>query len=119
EECLALAVAAAADSIAATTPALIARSYDQAWRPEIIERAASEDARVVAARAWARRLGAAIDSSLATVVPDSLARLEARAARLGQVASALRREQLERAEHLARVAVERELMRLGAEREGI
>jgi len=119
EEALAQSVAAAAESLAAWAPALIARSYAQAWRPGIIDRAAAQQQAAAQALAWARRLKASIDSSLAVVTPDSLRILETRAARLAHAADSLRTRYAALRTRVARGAVERALAAIQSEREGL
>ena len=119
EQALLDAVTTAAEQLAAQAPGLIARSYDQAWRPGIIDRARAQAADAHDALAWAHRLEASIDSSLAVAMPDSLHRLEARAAACARAADSLSLADATLRQHVAHDAVARALVTLEGEREGL
>jgi len=120
EESLTRTVTAAVASLAARAPGLIQRSYQHAWRPGIIDRAAADRGEAFGVLAWAKRLSAAIDSSLLAVSkPDSLHRLEARAAVLARIADSLNVAHQALRARVTRAAVERALAALDQEREGI
>lgn len=113
-------VAAIAARVAAEAPAAIARSYERAWRPGTLDRIARQDAEAAAALAWARRLDASIDSSLAVAAAAARAReLEAFATRLGGRADSLRIAVSREREAAARRAVQRTLAAMEDEREAI
>ena len=120
ERGLAGAVAALAESLAAGTPALLARSYTEAWRPAVIDRAAREAAAARTALAWARSIHGSIDSSLAAARGTAaLQRLEARVARLSARLDSARVTDAALRDHVARAAVRRALAALDGEREAI
>jgi tetratricopeptide (TPR) repeat protein len=120
EEALARAVQAFAERMAAEAPGLIARSYDQAWRPAMIGRAAAQDSLAHGALRWARALEASIDSSVAsTASSEALRRLAARADSLGRATEALRAAHEAARAQAARDAVTAALAGLDTEREGI
>jgi tetratricopeptide (TPR) repeat protein len=120
EEALARAVQAFAERMAAEAPDLIARSYEQAWRPGLIDRAAAQDAAAHAALAWARALAISIDSTIAsTSTSDELRRLAARADSLAEATAALRAAHEAARASAAHEAIAGALRELDVEREGI
>lgn len=120
EDDLARALVALAEAMRAGAPELIARSYDQAWRPGLIDRTSAQGARARLALVWARRIASAADSSAgAAASSTTLVALEAEAARLEQRALALASAHAQRADSIAQVAVQRALAALALEREGI
>jgi TolA-binding protein len=120
EERLAVAIRASAESLAAAAPGLLARSYERAWRPGLIDRAAALGVDARRSLAWARDLGTAITAAVdAAWSSDALKRLEARAARLARAADSLRAGDRALRERVARAAVDRALAGLATEREAI
>ncbi|HYM82494.1 MAG TPA: tetratricopeptide repeat protein, partial [Candidatus Limnocylindria bacterium] len=120
EAALARAVLGFAERFAAETPALIARSYQDAWRPGLIDRAWTLGDDVKSYLAWARKLGTSIDSSIAAASSsERLRRLEALAAQLDRTTDSLAVAHEQLRTRVAREAVERTLATLASEREGI
>ncbi len=120
EEALARAVQAFAERMAAEGPGLIARSYDQAWRPGLIDRAAAQDAAAHGALAWARALATSIDSSIAsTSSSDELRRLASRVDSLARTTDELRAAHEAARAEAAREAIALALAGLEVEREAI
>jgi TolA-binding protein len=120
EDTLARSVAAAAESLAAQAPGLIARSYAQAWRPGLIDRATAQGLEAGRALAWARALASSIDSSVAAQRDsDSLRALLARSAGLERSRDSLRAADSAMRTALARDAVAQALLALDREREAI
>src|SRR5262249_33385545 len=120
EENLTHAVAAAVESLAARAPGLIARSYVNAWRPGMIDRATAQGAEGTKVLAWARRVAASIDSNyVIATLPDSLQRLMAYAAKLAKTADSLTTAHQALRNRIARTALERSIAKLAVEREGI
>ena len=119
EQTLLDAVSTAAEQLAAQAPGLIAHSYDKAWRPGIIDRARAQAALAHDALAWAHRLEASIDSSLALAMPDSLHRLEARAAVCARAADSLSLADAMLRQSVAHDAVARARVTLEGESEGL
>ena len=114
------AVAEFAARLATEAPVTIGRSYDLAWRPGVLDRIARQDAEAAASLAWAKRLAASLDSSLAAAGRAERARvLEARAAALGRRADSLRVAAGGRRDAVARGAVQRTLAAIETEREAI
>ncbi len=120
EEGLAREILAAVQDLAASAPDLIARSYEQAWRPGLIDRSRRQADEAARALAWARRLAGSIDSSIAAYATSpelrtllaSVTRLERTADSLGDRHDALRAD-------VARTAVTRAIAALADEREAI
>jgi len=120
ERVLVRGVAAIAARVADEAPAAIARSYERAWRPGVLDRIARQDAGAAASLAWARRLAASLDSSLSAAGRAERARaLEARAAMLGGRADSLRSAATRARDVVARRAVQRTLAAMEPEREAI
>ena len=120
EEELARAIQRVAATMAAEWPGLIARSYQQAWRPGIIDRAAAQDSAAHAALAWARALATSIDSTIAAAgTSPLLARLSARADSIERATEALRTAYQAVRNEGARAALKRALADLDVEREAI
>lgn len=120
ERDLARDVAAVTARLAAEAPGMLARSYERAWRPGVLDRIARQDAEAAASLAWAGRLAASLDSSLAAAGRAARARtLEARAAALGARADSLDARAAAAREQLARLAVRRTLAAMEDEREAI
>lgn len=120
EERLARAIDALARRVIAGAPDLIARSYREAWRPGLIDRAATQDSVAHQAYARARALSAAIDSSIAATRGSAeLERLAARADSLGAEVARLRSAYDVLRSQGARAAITRALSALDDEREGI
>lgn len=120
EEALARAIQGFAQRMADQAPDLIARSYRDAWRPGVIDRAAAQDSAAHAALRWARWLATTIDSGIAgTAGSAELARLAARADSLTRAADALRAAHEAARAAAAREAIARAATALEAEREGI
>ena len=117
---LARAVDALAKRLLSDGPALIARSYQEAWRPGIIDRAAAQDSIAHASYAWARNLATTIDSSLAAAgSSDELRRLAARVDSLDRASARLAAAYAKLRADGAHAAVQAALDALGDEREGI
>jgi tetratricopeptide (TPR) repeat protein len=120
EEALARAIQAFAERMAVEGPALIARSYHEAWRPGLIDRAAAQDSAAHAALAWARALATSIDSTIAaSSTSDALRRLAARADSLAQATESLRAAHEAARARAAHDAVAAAMKTLEAEREAI
>ena len=120
EERLARAIDALARRMMADAPGLIARSYQQAWRPGIIARAARQDSIAHEAWGWARMLATSIDSSIAAAASsEELRRLAARADSLAAASANLAATYARLRADGARRAVQAALANLEGEREGI
>jgi tetratricopeptide (TPR) repeat protein len=120
EEALARDITDFVDRLAVEAPGLIDRSYERAWGPNLIDRAVAQRAEADSQLAWARALGAALDSTrLAASTSDSLRALEARVATLSLNADSLRGELRTLRAAVGRAAVERALQALDSEREAI
>ena len=120
EESLARALTAMVQRMAAEAPGLIARSYERAWRPGLIERAVAQDSIAHSSLSWARALETSIDSTIAaSSTSDALRRLMARAASLEQRRDSLQNARQRQRDDGARAALERALTGLEAEREAI
>ncbi len=120
EEALARAIQDMVELTAAEAPGLIARSYEDAWRPNLIDRAIAQGAEAGRALAWARALEASIDSSLAASSGSAaLRRLGLRLAAFERTTDSLRAAHAALRARVARRAVERALASLEAEREAI
>jgi tetratricopeptide (TPR) repeat protein len=120
EEALARAVQAFAERMATEGPDLIARSYDGAWRPGLVDRAAEQDRAAHAALAWARALAVSIDSTIAsTSTSEALRRLVAREDSLVAATAALRAAHQAARARAAHQAIAGALKALDTEREGI
>src|SRR4029079_18879579 len=65
EEALARSIVGLVERLMREGPDLIARSYEGAWRPNLIDRALAQDAATHRALAWARTIATSIDSSIA------------------------------------------------------
>ena len=120
EEAMARSAEQAADSLAARTPALLERSYLEAWRPVLIDRefAVSQDA--VRTLQWAHNLQKSVDSSVvAAWSSPRLDSLKREVASLGPAADTLAAHDRALHEQVARRAVQRALAALDDEREGI
>lgn len=120
ERSLSRAIREMMEGIVAEVPGIIARSYEQAWRPGIIDRAPRLALDAGRSLAWARALETTIDSTqLALDSSEALRALEARAAATDRMTDSLRTaDQALRAE-VAKAAIERALAALETEREGI
>ncbi len=120
EDALTRSLGALASRLAAETPGLVARSYEQAWRPGLVERAGRLDEEARRALAQARRLGGTLDSAYAAATSsDSLRYLETHIAGDQQLRERLLGEQAALRTRIGRAAVGRALAALGDEREGI
>jgi len=120
DESLARALEAMVRRMADEAPGLIARSYDRAWRPGLIERAVAQDSIAHSSLAWARGLATSIDSAIAaSSTSDALRRLMAREASLEQRRDSLRNARRGQRDDAARASLERALTGLEAEREAI
>ncbi len=120
EDLLTTLILETAARIAAEVPGLIARSYAESWRPDLVGRAQALDAEARALRIWTRSLAAAMDSSRkAFATSAELAALESRAAGLARAVDSLRAGHQTLRARVARAAIERTLADLDAEREGI
>lgn len=120
EENLAHSVAASVESLAAQAPALIGRSYERAWRPGMIDRAAAQSGAGAQTLAWARRVAVSIDSCMtAAARPDSLRRLMAHAAVLAHIEDSLTAVHQALRQRVVQTALERAIAKLTVEREGI
>lgn len=120
EAALARTIRRSAEELAARAPELIARSYEKAWGPKLLDRALAQRDDAHALLAWARALGVSVDSSIAAARTSAeLVRAEALAA-----ARVRRADSLAAASDVLRAAVakaagERALASLEAEREGV
>ncbi len=120
EEALARDLVGFATRMAADAPGLLARSYDTAWRPGLVDRAAREAEDARRALAWARTLGVRIDSNLAAShTSDEERRLVAAIGGLERRVDTLIVAHARQRERAARAALERALAGLTAEREGL
>lgn len=120
ERDLAHAVAGVAARVGAEAPATIARSYERAWRPGVLDRIVRQDAESAASLDWARRLAASLDSSLAVAARAERARaLDARATALGRRSDSLLAGLARERDAVARRAVQRTLAAMEGEREAI
>jgi tetratricopeptide (TPR) repeat protein len=120
EEALARGIGAFAESLAVGGPLLLDRSYETAWRPSVIDRAAALSAEAARQLAWARAIEAAVDSSSsAALTSEALLALEARAAALGRTVDSLDAAHGALRIRIAREAVDRSLAALDQEREGL
>jgi len=120
EESMAVAAEHAADTLAARTPAVLERSYLDAWRPGLIERetAVSEDA--VRTLDWAHEVQETLDSTLvASWTSPALDSLKREVATLEPTVNAMTAQDQALHDQVARAAVERAVAALDAEREGI
>ncbi len=106
EEAFADSVVAIARRIEVEGPESIRRSYEQAWRPALIDRVGLLATGYAEARGHAARLDAALDSALADAAGSvALRDLEARFAAAGRLADSLGREHAALANRVARAAV--------------
>lgn len=120
EDSLARRVRAVAERIAAETPGRIARSYREAWRPRLIDRAAADDSIAMRSRRWARAIARSVDSSLARGwTSDELQRLDARALRLEARRDSLRGAVANLRDAVAERAVRRVEAAMDQQREAI
>jgi tetratricopeptide (TPR) repeat protein len=120
EERLARGVAEFLDGMVAQAPGLIARSYEKAWGPGILDRAIAEAAEAEASLKRARLLAVTIDSSAAaTSTSVALRALESQASQLTREVAARNGEAHTLRERSARDAVRRQFAALETEREGI
>ncbi|MGH7725941.1 MAG: tetratricopeptide repeat protein [Candidatus Eiseniibacteriota bacterium] len=120
EIALTQAIRAGTERMAAKAPELIARSYESAWTPRLIERVGTMGGQVRDARAWAGRLEAAIDSGLAaSAASDSQRALAARVAELTRTADSLRIAHRALEARTAAEAVAQALARMDREREAL
>lgn len=120
EERLARAIQDYLEAMAAKAPALIARSYEQAWGPGLLDRSLALGSDAADVLAWARAIGTSIDSSLALAgTSDSLRALEARAARLTAQEKELANAERAARDRIARAALARGIEMLEIEREAI
>jgi tetratricopeptide (TPR) repeat protein len=120
EEEMAHAAESAADSLAARTPALLERSYLEAWRPGLIDRetAVSQDA--VQTLQWAHAIQKSVDSSVvAAWSSPKLDSLKREIAALGPAVDTLAVHDRLLHDRVAREAVQHALATLDDEREGI
>jgi tetratricopeptide (TPR) repeat protein len=108
------------DGMAAKAPGLIARSYEKAWGPGMIDRAVTLGGEATEALYWARAIATSIDSSVAVgMSSDSLRALEARAARLAASEATLATAEQSVRDRIARAALTRGIESLEIEREAI
>lgn len=120
EEALTRALAAMVEQLALSAPELIARSYERAWRPRLIDRVADQADSAGRALAWSRAIAGTLDSTIAGLAESERERaLLAAAEALDHRGDSLAAAHREFQASLARVAVERALLRLEVEREAI
>jgi TolA-binding protein len=120
EKALSRAIRELAENIVAEVPGIIARSYEQAWRPGIIDRGPRLALDASRSLVWARALETTIDSTqLALDSSEALRSLEARAAAIDRRTDSLRTADAALRAQVAQTAIERELAALEGEREGI
>jgi TolA-binding protein len=120
EKALSRAVRELAESIVAEVPGIIARSYEQAWRPGIIDRGPRLALDASRSLAWARALEATIDSTqLALDSSEALRSLEARAAAIERRADSLQTADATLRAQVTQTAIDSALAALEGEREGI
>ena len=80
EETLARGIAGFAQRLSDGLPDLLDRSYQHAWRPRVIDRAASSRLEAHRLQAWADALGPSIQGAIAAAASsESLRALDARA----------------------------------------
>jgi TolA-binding protein len=117
---LASAVDSMARRFAVEMPELITRSYDQVWRPGLIDKAAMRTAVAKVDLAWTRRIESAIDSSIAASASSpTLVMLTARASAQQMHADSLGAADQALRAGVAKSAVERAVAALTPEREAI
>jgi tetratricopeptide (TPR) repeat protein len=120
EKSLSRAIRELMEGIVADVPGIIARSYEQAWRPGIIDRGPRLALDANRSLAWARALETTIDSTqLALDSSDTLRTLVARAAMFDRMTDSLRTADDALRAEVAKAAIDRALASLEDEREGI
>jgi outer membrane protein assembly factor BamD (BamD/ComL family) len=120
ERNLALTVRDFVERLQTEGPALVERSFEEAWGPGLIDRAVAQAAEAQRQLQWARSLAAAFDSSLAAASSsDEVRRLAARVAGLERATDSLQTAHRTLRAGMARAAVEGALAGLEAEREAI
>lgn len=120
EERLTHAIQSFLEGMAAKAPGLIARSYEKAWGPNLLDRSLTLGSDAADALAWARKIGTSIDSTLALAgSSDSLRTLEARLARLAAEETELAKAEQAARDRIARAALGRGLEAFEIEREAI
>jgi tetratricopeptide (TPR) repeat protein len=120
EEVLASAIQAFSQHLTSGAPDLIERSYQHAWRPNLIERSAASRMEAHRLIAWAKTLGPAIQSAIAAAAanpaPEALA---AQVKRDEGAVDSLRGAHESLRARVAAEAIERALAALDEEREAI
>ena len=87
---LSAALQAAATALAADTPGLIARSYQQAWRPNIVDRVVELAREVHGVHYWAAHVESNLDSGrVVSQSSDRLRELESETAQLSRASDSL------------------------------
>jgi TolA-binding protein len=120
EAALSAALQAAATALAADTPGLIARSYQQAWRPNIVDRVVELAREVHGVHYWAAHVESNLDSGrVVAQSSDRLRELEAETAQLSRASDSLQVADDALRSRIAKTAVERQLASLENEREAI
>ena len=120
EEALGRALRALTERTAAESPGLLARSHEDAWGPRLIDKAFQLSGEASDALAWAKRLGIAIDSSVAAAQSsEALRDALAAAAAADHRADSLSRAHVALRDRLARAAIERARDTMDPEREPI
>jgi TolA-binding protein len=120
EELLALAIRAYAERFSTEAPDLIDRSYQHAWRPNLIERGGTNRAETHRLLAWARALIPSIQSWIvAARTSETLQALEWKTPRLQRTRDSLEAIHGALRAAVAKKAVERALAALDPEREAI
>ncbi|HTR97637.1 MAG TPA: tetratricopeptide repeat protein [Candidatus Acidoferrales bacterium] len=120
EQQLAARIDELAARLAAGTPALLERSYEQAWGPKLIDRAVAQAAELHQDLRWARTLEGSIDGSLLAASGSAAERsLEARVTAFARAADSLALADATLRARVAHEAVQHTLAGLEREREGI
>ncbi|HET9328276.1 MAG TPA: tetratricopeptide repeat protein [Candidatus Eisenbacteria bacterium] len=108
------------ERLSAETPDLLDRSYQHAWRPNVIDRGITNREEAHRLLAWAVRLQPAIAKTIdSAMTSPALLALQRDAARRAVTRDSLQKIERALAKAVARSAVERALATLESEREGI
>jgi TolA-binding protein len=120
EETLARGIAGFAQRLSDGLPDLLDRSYQHAWRPHVIDRAASSRLEAHRLQAWADALGPSIQGAIAAAASsESLRALDARARQIAPWCDSLDHADQALRAQVARQAVEGAIAALDSEREAI
>jgi tetratricopeptide (TPR) repeat protein len=120
EEELIRAIQTFTSIMAEDAPGLIAQSHDDAWGPNLPDRAEAQRSEVQRYLAWAARLETSIDSTIAsTTTSEKLLALESRVASLERSTDSLRTAYVALRDQVAADAVQTALTRMQQDREAI